>query len=426
MRALTRSNALTRSVALATGALLLAGLAGCSASGGDSGGKTEITWFKLTESADSANATINEIVSDFEEANPDITVKVEQRAVDAHKDALRTTLGTSGAPDLFFSWAGPGLGGEFIDAGASLDLKEYYDEYGWADRFSDTTMSTVTQYGGYDGVPYTQRTEAVFYNKDLFEQAGIDAAPTSYDELVEDAGKLKDAGITPFEFGGTVNWHVMRLLDSLLETECGADGYQALVTGEASWADESCVTDTFTEFATWTSDYVNDGFISINNDESSSLFFAGKAAMAIEGDWFNQQIRDAGMSEDSVGIFAFPTGTDRIYGFNENNYISANSEHADEAAKFLDYLTSPEAQSKFIATFGSRSVNVDVTPEDQSAFDALWNPITEAATGVYMNNDQNLSQSQTTEYWRIQNLVATGDLDPADAGAEFQKFIDQQ
>jgi raffinose/stachyose/melibiose transport system substrate-binding protein len=43
-----------------------------------------------------------------------------------------------------------------------------------------------------------------------------------------------------------------------------------------------------------------------------------------------------------------------------------------------------------------------------------------------MNNDQNLSLSQTTEYWRIQNLVATGELDPADAGAEFQKFIDQQ
>lgn len=418
--------ALPRSVAFVTGALLLAGLTGCSAGGGAGDGSTEITWFKLTESADSANATIEEIVADFEAANPDITVKVEQRAVDAHKDALRTTLGTSGAPDVFFSWAGPGLGGEFIDAGASLDLEEYYDEYGWADRFSETTLSTVTQYDGYDGVPYTQRTEAVFYNKDLFAEAGIDAAPTSYDELVEDAAALKAAGITPFEFGGTVNWHVMRLLDSLLETKCGADGYQALVTGEADWSEESCVTDTFTEFATWTADYVNPGFISINNDESSSLFFSGKAAMAIEGDWFNQQIRDNGMSEDSVGIFAFPTGTERIYGFNENNYISANSEHPDEAAKFLDYLTSPEAQQKFIATFGSRSVNVDVQAEDQSEFDASWTPIVEAATGVYMNNDQNLSQSQTTEYWRIQNLVATGELDPADAGAEFQKFLDQQ
>ncbi|GMA29837.1 ABC transporter substrate-binding protein [Arenivirga flava] len=416
--------------AIKTGAILaasivLAGTAACS-SGGDAAGRTEVTWFKLNETAETANAAITTIVDDFEAANPDIVVKVEERAVDAHKDALRTTLGTSGAPDIFFSWAGPGLGGEFIEAGASLDLEPYYEEYGWADRFSDTTLSTVTQYGGYDGVPYTQRTEAVFYNKELFAQAGIDAPPATYDELVEDAQKLADAGIIPIEFGGTVNWHVMRLLDSLLETECGEDGYQALVTKEASWADEDCVTATFEEFATWTSDYLNPGFVSINNDEASALFYSGEAAMALEGDWFNQAIRDNGMDESTVGLFAFPTGSGRIYGFNENNYISANSEHPDEAARFLDYLTGEEAQQTFIAAFGSRSVNTAVQSEGQSELDAAWTPIAENATGVYMNNDQNLSLAETTEYWRIQNLVATGDLDPADAGAEFQQFIDQQ
>jgi raffinose/stachyose/melibiose transport system substrate-binding protein len=405
-------------------AVVLASTAACS-TGGDSG-TTEITWFKLTETAESANAAIATIIEDFEAEHPEISINVEERAVDAHKDALRTTLGTSGAPDVFFSWAGPGLGGEFIEAGASLDLEPYYEEYGWADRFSDTTMSTVTQYGGYDGVPYTQRTEALFYNKELFAQAGIDAPPATYEELVEAAQQLVDAGITPIQFGGTVNWHVMRLLDSLLETECGEAVYQALVTTEASWADESCVTATFEEFATWTSDYLNPGFISINNDEASALFYSGQAAMALEGDWFNQVIRDNGMDEGNVGLFAFPTGSGRIYGFNENNYISANSEHADEAAVFLDYLTDEEAQQTFIAAFGSRSVNTAVQPEGQSELDAAWAPLAENATGVYMNNDQNLSLAQTTEYWRVQNLVATGELDPADAGAEFQQFIDQQ
>ncbi len=413
-------------VALIAGAVMIAGLTACSSGGGSGSGKTEVTWFKLTETAETANKTINGIIEDFEKANPDIDIVVEERSTDAHKDALRTTLGTNGAPDIFFSWAGPGLGGEFIEAGASLDLKKYYDEYGWADRFSDTTLGTVTQYGKYDGVPYTQRGEALFYNKDLFAQAGIDAVPTTYDELVADAEKLKAAGITPIQFGGKVNWHVMRLLDSILETKCGEDGYQALVTKKADWAEEPCVTDTFTEFEKWTKDYVNPGFISISNDESSALFYAGKAAMALEGDWFNQSVRDNGMDESTVGIFAFPTGTGRIYGFNENNYITSNSKHPDEAAKFLDYLSSEEAQQKFIAAFGSQSVNVNVTPEGGSELDQAWGPIFENATGVYMNNDQNLSLAETTEYWRIQNSVATGELAPAKAGAEFQKFIDQQ
>ncbi|GAA2998599.1 ABC transporter substrate-binding protein [Microbacterium aurantiacum] len=415
----------TKPLALLAGAVMVTGLGGCAAAGGD-GDTTRITWFKLTESAESANAAIAQIVSDFEAENPDIEVVVEERAVDAHKDALRTTLGTNGAPDIFFSWAGPGLGGEFIDAGASLDLEPYYEQYGWADRFSDATMETVTQYGGYDGVPYTQRAEALFYNKDLFAEAGIDEVPTTYAELVDAADALAAAGITPIQFGGTVNWHVMRLLDSLLETECGADGYQALVTKQANWADEQCVTAAFTEFETWTSEYLNDGFISINNDESSALFFNGQAAMALEGDWFNQVIRDNGMDEATVGVFPFPTGTDRIYGFNENNYITVNSEHPDEAARFLDYLTSDAAQAVFIEAFGSQSVNVDVQSDGGSELDQAWGPIFADAAGVYMNNDQNLSLAETTEYWRIQNLVATGELDPAEAGATFQTFIDQQ
>lgn len=415
----------TKPIALIAGAVIVAGLAGCSSGGSDSG-TTEITWYKLTEPSQASSDLIEEIVAGFEEQNPDITVNVEERATDAHKDALRTSLGTSGAPDIFFSWAGPGLGGEFIDAGASLDLEQYYEEYDWEERFSETTMGTVTQYGGYDGVPYTQRAEALYYNKALFEEAGIEGAPETYEELVEAAGKLKDAGTIPIQFGGTVNWHVMRLLDSILETKCGEEGYQALVTKEASWAEELCVTETFTEFATWTSEYLNPGFISVNNDESSALFYAGDAAMALEGDWFNSVVRDNGMDEANVGIFPFPTGTGRIYGFNENNYITANSEHPDEAAAFLDYLTSEEAQEKFVQGFGNRSVNVNVQSESEAELDQAWNPIFENATGVYMNNDQNLSLAETTEYWRIQNLVATGELDPADAGAEFQKFIDQQ
>jgi raffinose/stachyose/melibiose transport system substrate-binding protein len=414
-------------VAITTSAILLAGLAGCSAGGGSGSGKTEITWWKLTETAESANAAIEEIVADFEADNPDISVNVEERSVDGHKDALRTAIGTAGAPDVFFSWAGRGLGGEFVDAGASLDLEKYYEKYGWNDRFSEATLAPIQQYGGYNGVPYTQRGEALFYRKDSFEKAGITQVPTTYDELVAANDKLVDAGITPIQFGGTVNWHLMRLLDNILETECGADTFDALVSKKASWADEECVTATFTEFEKWTDKYVNKGFVSINNDESSSLLYSGDAAMALEGDWFNQVLRDNDQDENNYGIMQFPTGTGRLYGFVEANYISANSKHPDEAAKFLDFITNDVEQPKFIKAFGSQSVNVNVkAAADQSALDASWTPIFTESKGLFMNNDQNLSLAETTEYWRVQNLVATGELDPKKAGAEFQKFIDQQ
>lgn len=427
-----------RMVALAaTTAFGLAALTACSS--GNGGGSTtgdattggeapagdnvELKLWLLTQEP-SQKEGINTIVAGFEEAHPGITVTVEERQTDAHKDALRQVAGTDAGPDIYFYWEGPGLGGELVDAGMSLDLTGYYDEYGWQDRFSDATLTGITQYGGFHGVPWTQQAQALYYNKTLFEQAGITDEPATYDDLIAAADELVAAGITPIQFGGTVNWHVMRLLDNILETECGAETHDALNASEASWAEESCVAPAFTELKTWADQYTNAGFMGVSNDESSQLFFTGDAAMALEGTWFDAQVVDNGMDPETVGIFAFPTGTGRLYGFGEALYITATSAHPDEAAVFLDYMSDVEAQTATRGAWGATSVNKNVEPTTDNPLHALWPPIFEAGTGLFMNNDQNFSLDVTTEYWRIQNAVITGEIDPADAGAQLQRFID--
>src|SRR2546425_3804436 len=99
---------------LAKGAVALtaiAVLAGCSAgSGSNASGKTQLDWWVINPSSPTAAKAQDKIIQDFEAANPDITIKKTNRAVDAHKDALRTAIGTSAAPDIFDYWAGPGLG----------------------------------------------------------------------------------------------------------------------------------------------------------------------------------------------------------------------------------------------------------------------------------------------------------------------------
>ena len=71
--------------------------------------------------------------------------------------------------------------------------------------------------------------------------------------IVAAADKLAKAGIIAFTFGGTVNWHVMRLMDEILETACGAEKHDALMTMKANWAEEPCATKAFEEFHRWTS-----------------------------------------------------------------------------------------------------------------------------------------------------------------------------
>jgi raffinose/stachyose/melibiose transport system substrate-binding protein len=406
----------------AIGAVSVGVLAGCSGGGGGADENTLVLWSVTQETTQ--RAAMDTIIADFEEANPGTKIELEERSVDEMKTAMRQTAGTDAGPDIYRYWQGAGLGGELVAADVSLDLTEYYEEYGWEDRFTPTAMSSITQYGGYHGVPFIQATEALYYNKTLFEEAGITDLPTTYDDLVAAADKLVAAGITPIEFGGTVNWHVMRLLDSIVETKCGADIADTLNTGDGDWGAEPCVTEAFTELKKWGDDYINKGFMGISNDDSSQLFFSGQAAMALEGTWLNSQVVDNGMDPAEVGIFPFPTGTGRLYGFGEGLYVSKSTDKADLAAKFLDFFTSDESQSGAEGAWSPISANKNVTPSDTDTLAHYWVDMLADSTGLYVNNDQNFSTATTGEYWRIQNLVLTGDLDPADAGAEFQKFRD--
>ena len=397
-----------------------------SASGSNSGESVELNfWIVAQEGA--AKENWQQMIKDFEAANPGITVAMEMRSNDAHKDAMRQTAGTNVGPDAFYYWAGPGQAGELVKAGVSKDLTDYYSSLGWDERFIDAAMESVTQYGGYNGVPYVISTQPIYYNKALFEKAGIKEFPKTYDELVTAAEKLKTAGITPITFGGSVNWHVQRLLDALIETKCGADIADQLTSKETDWAAQSCVTEAFTELKKWGDNYLPEGFMSLADFEARNFFFSGEAAMAIEGQNMNSWILDHEMSADDIGVALFPTGTDRMYTYIQALYMGSQTKHPDETAKFLDFIMSDETQQKYGSAWAGISVNKNVEPDyDANAIFEQWPALFENSEGTYINNDQNLSVNETTEFWRLQNSVILGDIAPSDAGAQMQKFFDNE
>lgn len=416
-----RSTALALVAAAATLAL---GLTGCAGGSGSSNGKITLNYWITTQQGPAA-AGLKAMVADFEKANPKITVNVTQKSTDALKTALRQAAGTPAMPDVYFQWSGLGLGGTYVKQGADLDLTKYYKQYDWNSRFTKTALASVTQYGGYHGVPYTADVEAVVYNKALFTKAGITAPPTTYEELVADAQKLKDAGITPIEFGGTVNWYVMRLLDNLLETKCGSSTFDKLTALKGDWGSEQCVTDAFTELKNWATKYFNPGWVSNTDAQGQQVFYQKKAAMALEGDWFGGFLKQANFAPTSdLGVFAFPTGTGRIYGLQQANYISKTSKNPDAAAKFLDFWMSEATQTKYAGDFSQIPVVNGVKAGDNGVgVTSTFVDLAANASGQFQNNDQTLPLDVTTEYWRIQNGVATGSIAPGDAGKQMQTFI---
>jgi raffinose/stachyose/melibiose transport system substrate-binding protein len=384
----------------------------------------EVKVWMVTPSSENALAAWKQIIADFQAANPETTVTLETRSIDEHKAALRVAAQSDQGPDVYFMWAGLGLGGEFVNAGMSMPLDDAFANYGWDEKLVGTAAGFTKNYPpNRHGVPYSFRGEAIYYNKSLFEQAGITAPPASYDELKADAAKLKEAGIPAMTFGGTVNWHLMRLMDVILETKCGAEKHDALMAMAADWATEPCATESFVELHDWTANYILSPFMGIDQSQSANLFIAGKAAMMLEGDWFVGQMKEAGLTEAQLDIFPFPTGTDRLYGFGENLYVNSKSAVGDEAAKFLDYLISADVQQANLGQFGSVSVNAGVKYENVAPLDQKWLDIFGKYSNVYMNGDQAFPLDVTTEYWRIINEVASDALAPEEAGKAMQTFI---
>ncbi|SCK54553.1 raffinose/stachyose/melibiose transport system substrate-binding protein [Variovorax sp. HW608] len=384
-----------------------------------------VIWNRTASAAETA--ALKKIMADFEAANPGVTVKMETRSVDEHKSALRIASTSRQGPDLYYMWTGLGLGGEYVKAGLSAPLDEYYKKYNWTARIRPIADAYTNLYPpGKHGVPYQINGEAIYFNKELFKKAGIDAPPASYADLVAAAGKLKAAGIPAITFGGSVNWHVMRLMDAILETQCGAKTHDALKAMTVKWSETPCATTAFNEFHKWTSDYMLKPFMSFDQAQSRKLFEAGRAAMMLEGDWMVSQLRNETKDAEAYGVFPFPTGTGRLYGFGVNLYMSPYSKNKDLAAKFLDYFISDKVQQDNLGAFGAIGVNKNVVYKEPKPLDTAWVDIFAKYNASFVNGDQGFPLDVTTEYFRVINSVASDQLPPAQAATTLQAFIDKR
>ena len=405
------------------GRTMIAGVASAMLMVGPASAKTVLKVWTIPWS-DVAHAAFKSVIAEFEAQHPDIVIKEETRGIDEHKAAMRVAVNSGVGPDIYFMWGGLGLGGEFVNAGASAPLDAAYAKYHWDQRFVPAALDDTRRYKGQrHGVPFVIHGEGLYYNKALFARAGIKTLPQSYDELVADAQKLKTAGIPAIVFGGSVNWHLMRLMDEILEVKCGAEKHDALMAMKLDWSKEPCTTASFTELKRWADDFMLKPFMGLADDQAQGLFYAGRVAMALEGDWFVNMVATHG-NLANTGLFLFPTGTDRLYFFSEQFYVGAKSEHKEAAIEFLNFLTSPAEQQKYLGKFASTSVdkNIDYST-DHVALDHVWYKLISGAKGSFANGDQAFPVDVTTEYWRIIDQVASDNMSPQAAAVGMQTFI---
>jgi multiple sugar transport system substrate-binding protein len=222
-------------VVVATTAAL--GLAGCGSDDSGSGGDGNVSLDLLVPIyGDKTKPYWEQLVKDFETKNSNIDVKLETQSWDDIYTVLDTKIQNNKAPDILeLDAAGP--------AYASDDLLYKADEIVSPETYKDIEPSFIDSAkikGQAYGVPSVASTRALFYNKTLFQQAGVTSPPKTWDELLEAAKKISALGNGISGYGMPLGSEEAQAETSIWAYGAGAswekDGKMTIDTPEATEA----------------------------------------------------------------------------------------------------------------------------------------------------------------------------------------------
>lgn len=170
-----------------------------------SGQKVKIRWWHIWPEDTAAGANWKKLAAEYMKTHPNVEIEITIIANDPYKEKLATNMQAGDPPDLFQTWGG-GVLWQFADAGLVQDLTDFLGKDGWGDSFLPGPMAVYKHNGKIYGVPWTFGMVGVWYNKALFEKAGIKETPKTWIDFLSVVKQLKTAGITPIALGEKDKW----------------------------------------------------------------------------------------------------------------------------------------------------------------------------------------------------------------------------
>ncbi|MFB4164009.1 ABC transporter substrate-binding protein [Alteribacillus sp. JSM 102045] len=320
-------------------------LAGCSGDDGtgntEAGGEDGETTVTLTgwQSSPTEQRLFEEVLADFEEENPDINVEIDTIA-DQYMDVLRTRLVGGEAADVFFldSFEAPGL----IETGAVEPLDDYVEEDFNLDDFQEPMIQAFERDDQLWGIPKDTSNLALFYNKDLLEEAGFDGPPETWEELEDMAEELTTED--------TVGFGIVTDLARLMFMP-EAHGGSVVEDNRANFTDPAVIDayEPLIEMRNEEDTAASPGDVGANN--GGEMFGKEDAAMIIEGNWTIPFLEDT-FPDVNYGTAEVPTinGENGTMAFTVGYAMNAASENKDAAWKLIEYLAGEEGMENWTSS----------------------------------------------------------------------------
>jgi len=305
------------------------------------------------------------IVDAFHAANPKITVKVEVSDWDPYFDKLQTGLAGGAAPDVF-AMDGP-LFPDYQSRGVLLDLKPYIDRDGYdLTQLADQGVADFTTAdGGQYGLPRDLNTVVLYYNKTMFDAAGLAYPDEAWDwakfvEVAKQLTKDENGDGTTDQWGFYTETTDMENFWSSLVWQSGGDLLNADKTATLLGTPEAAAGIQFLQDLIWKAKVMPDPALFA---ETGDAFEQGKAAMEANGSWLVPTHTAAGAELGyAFGIAPLPKGpAGRFTSVNPTGAVVYQGTKAPDAAwEFAKYLASPAAQEQLMKLKASLPVSKEV------------------------------------------------------------------
>lgn len=325
--------------------------------------QTTITWSFWGDPAELPPN--DEVIAAFEEAYPDIRVETQHAPWASYFDRLQTQMAGGTAPDVMFINNVP----SYSARGVLEPLDSYIEESGFnADDYYEGLRDIFSYDGQTYGFARDNDTTVLYYNRDLFDAAGVAYPDESWtwDDLREAAAALttRDGRDRTVQYGL-----------GLEENKYPLWVYQ----NDGTVFDDALEPTAFTmnepagiEAIQFVADMIlTDGsvpsFEAMNQlGDTTQLFSTGRVAMVMTNAARVPTFQDVPFAWDVAPLPTGPNGTRANTAGGAGYVMSATSENKEAAWTFLSFLAGPEGQAIFART--GLAVPALNTPEANEAF----------------------------------------------------------
>ena len=284
--------------------------------------------------------TMKKFAEDFHAEYPNITIKFENAPAEKAGEVLSTRIAGNNAPDVAFVNASDTA--DYASRDALVDLDDYMErsEVVNPDDYVEGFKTFVTYEDTMWGLPLAGETTGLFYRTDLFEEAGIDAPPATWDEFLATAEALTDPdkdqyGFEMFATESAYYWYpwLYQAGGDVLNEDASDIAFDSEEGKEAA------------EFYVNLAQYSPPDYFNSNSYDGRVAFAQGDVAMYMAGAWFAGTLSDefpdiegkwaaAPLPEGEAGCKTTIAG-DALVMFNQTDV-------SDASWLWMEYLSRPE------------------------------------------------------------------------------------